>query len=93
MPSATTSMPSAWASDDDRLDDRQIGAARAAVGQGAQADDERAVDLDRVEGQVAQVRERRVAGPEVVEDQPDAQSAQSPQPPMPASVSSMTTAP
>ena len=37
---------------------------------------ERAVDLDRVERQLAQVGQRRVAGPEVVEDDADAQRAE-----------------
>ena len=41
--------------------------------------DERAVDLDRVERQVLEVRQGRVAGPEVVEDELDAELAQRPQ--------------
>ena len=50
---------------------------------GLEAVHERAVDLDRVERQVLEVRERRVAGPEVVEDEPDAELAQRPQRPRP----------
>ena len=39
---------------------------------------ERPVDLDRVERQVLEVRQRRVAGPEVVEDELDAELAAQP---------------
>ena len=54
---------------DHGLDDRPV---RLAVEPGH----ERPVDLDRVEGQVLQVGQRRVAGAEVVEDEPDAHVAQ-----------------
>ena len=69
MPSATTLMRRPWARRDHGLDDRAV---RVAVEPG----DERPVDLDRVERQVLQVGQRRVAGAEVVEHEPDAHVAQ-----------------
>ena len=74
MPSATTPMPQAVRERDDRLDDRAVGGA-------VEPRHERAVDLDRVERQVLEVRQRRVAGPEVVEHEADPQVAQPPQGP------------
>ena len=52
---------------DDTLNDRCV--ARV----GAEAGDERAVDLDRIDRKLAQERERRVAGAEVVEREVDAE--------------------
>ncbi len=56
---------------DDRLDDRAV-----AVAVLAQAHDERAVDLQAVERIALQVAQRRVAGAEVIEQQPDAECLQ-----------------
>jgi hypothetical protein len=46
------------------------------VGAGDQAGDERAIDLQLVDRQAAQVAERRVAGAEIVDDDPHAHLVQ-----------------
>jgi hypothetical protein len=71
MPSATTDEVEVLGDARDRLDQRQR--ELRALARRAEVLDERAVDLDRVDGQVAQVGERRVAGAEVVDREPDAQ--------------------
>ena len=55
---------------DDGLDDRRV------LGVDAQAVDERAVDLDRLDREPLQVGERRVAGAEVVDGEVQAEAAQ-----------------
>ncbi len=55
---------------DDRADDDEV------VVVGVEIVDERLVDLDAVERQVAHVGERRVAGAEVVDDDPRAELTQ-----------------
>ena len=64
--------PQAVGERDDGIDDR-------AVRHFVEAEHERAVDLEHVERQVLEVGERRVARPEVVEDEPHTEVAQSPQ--------------
>ena len=66
MPSATTPMPRPWASAMTASTIERSALVR-------RAGHERAVDLDRVERQVLQVGQRRVAGPEVVEHEADAE--------------------
>jgi len=56
--------------DDDGADDRQVRAGPADAG------NKGSVDLDRVDGDVAQVAERGVAGAEVVDRQADTEGAQ-----------------
>ncbi len=54
---------------DHGLDDRPVGLP-------VETGDERPIDLDRVEWQVLEVGQRRIAGAEVVEHEPDAHVAQ-----------------
>ena len=70
MPSATIVQPERLAERHDRVGERPL--ARAAVGR----TDEVAGDLEDVDREPAQVAERRVAGPEVVDRDPDAEGAQ-----------------
>ena len=69
---------------DDRLGDRGVARLRA------EPVDERAVDLEHVERQAGQVAERRVAGAEVVEHQPNARAPSKPGAPRPSPSASRT---
>ena len=55
---------------DDRLDDRRVLAVEPEPG------DEAAVDLDRLDGEPLEVRQRRVPGPEVVDGEVEPEAAQ-----------------
>ena len=70
MPSATATRPSAWA----RLD--EVGGDRRVLRVVLDALDERAVDLDHVDREAAQLLERREAGAEVVDRDAHAERVQ-----------------
>ena len=68
MPSATVSRWSVSLELQDRVDERRL------VRSVGHAGDERAVDLEDVDRELAQVAQRRVAGAEVVDREPDAEA-------------------
>ncbi len=70
MPSATTSRPRCWPRSTIECDDRVV------LAGAGQRPDEALVDLDLAHGQPLEVGQRRVAGAEVVDGQPDAEVPQ-----------------